>query len=301
MKLKLEGQELALPDFIIIGAQKAGTASMYHVLKHHPEVQMSSKKEVSFFNIEVRFQKGLPFYSSYFAHAEPGKVLGEATPNYLLCPKTPKRIAEALPQAKLIASLRNPVHRAFSAWRMDISTGSETRPFAEAVRRVPGYIENGRYHQQLSRYLDSFPRGQFLILLFEDLKASPDRFYEEIFSFIGVEPRGVDPSVFGINPNIGGTPKWSTVTAMLNAGFRARNAIRQTPLKGVVDNPWLYECGRWIRNKITKWNRKPEVRHPKIDSETASYIIELLADDISNLSRLLDRNLQHWMTIEPSA
>jgi hypothetical protein len=290
-------ESLALPDFIVIGAQKAGTSSMYNVLSTHPDVHMSSQKEIHYFDAEGRFRRGLSFYSSHFEHAPPGKVLGEATPRYLFCEKTPGRIAAVLPEVKLIASLRNPADRAFSAWQMQVVKGSETRPFASAVREEPNYIEFGRYHRQLSRYLELFPKEQLLVLLFEDLKEEPDGFYSRLFEFIGVDEKRVDPARFREIPNVGGTPKWSALTSAVNATYRTRNAVRNTVLKGLVNNYWVDRYGRTLRNKIASWNRKAALQRPKLDAETASYIVESLSDDIDKLANLLGRDLSHWKAV----
>lgn len=268
---------------------------MYKVLSQHSEVQMASQEEVSFFNIESRFQKGLSFYSSHFNDAEAGKVLGEVSPLYLYYEKSPARIAEVLPEVKLIASLRNPVDRAFSAWRMQVTKGSETRSFSEAVREEPIYIDNGRYYQQLSRYFDFFPREQFHILLFDVLKNNPDSFYAELFEFIGIKAGGVDSRVFNVIPNVGGEPKLTVVTSLLNAGYRTREAIRKTRFRWLVDDTWLDRYSRWSRNKVAAWNRRPTTQRLKPDRETSEFIIEVLGDDISKLSGLIGQDLSHWM------
>jgi hypothetical protein len=294
-------EELVLPHFIVIGAQKAGTTSIYRVLSQHPEVQMASQEEVSFFNIASRFQKGLSFYSSHFNDAEAGKVLGEVSPLYLCYEKSPVRIAEVLPEVKLIASLRNPVDRAFSAWRMQVTKGSETRSFSEAVREEPIYIENGRYYQQLSRYFDLFPSEQILVLPFDVLTSYPATFYGELFKFIGVKVDGVDAGIFDVIPNVGGEPKSTVVTSMLNVGYRTREAIRRTRFRWLVDDTWIDRYSRRSRNKVASWNRKPTTQRLKPDRETSEFIIEVLSDDVNKLSKLIGQDLSHWLVPKTNA
>lgn len=284
---------LSLPDFIVIGAQKAGTSSMYNVLSQYAGVQMASRTEVSFF--DLGFQRGLAHYQSFFKHAEPDLVMGEVSPGYLYFEPVPKRIAECLPQVKLIASLRNPVQRAFSAWRMQISKGSETRPFSEAVRENPIYLDYGRYYQQLSRYYDLFPSEQILVLLFDDLQATPDTFFSALLEFIEVDANGLDTNKLDVKDNIGGDPRWYSVTATLNTLYRMRNAVRKTPAGWLVDNRWIDHYSRRIRNNVAAWNRNPKAKRYTLDQETAEFIIGALAEDTSRLSTLIGRDVSHWM------
>lgn len=292
---------MPLPNFIVIGAQKAGTTSIYKVLSKHPEVQMASQEEVSFFDNEARFQKGLSFYSSHFSDVEPGRIQGEVSPLYLCYEKSPKRIADVLPEVKLIASLRNPVDRAFSAWRMQVTKGSETRPFLKAVREEAMYIEYGRYYQQLMRYFDFFPSEQIRILPFDVLKSDPQTFYADLFKFIGIKVDGVDASIFDVIPNVGGEPKWTVVTSMLNTGYRTREAIRRTRFKWLVDDSWIDRYSRRSRNKVAAWNRKPTTQRLKPDQETSEFIIEMLSDDINKLANLIGRDLSHWLVPKTNA
>jgi hypothetical protein len=106
----------ALPDFVIIGAQKCGTSSLYHLLTRHPHVERAATKELHFF--DLLFDEGIEWYRQCFPppKLKDGRrtIHGEATPGYLFHPLVPERMAEAVPQARLIALLRNPANRAYS-------------------------------------------------------------------------------------------------------------------------------------------------------------------------------------------
>lgn len=103
-----------LPNFLIVGAARAGTTSLYYYLKQHPDVFMSPKKEIDFFDVDKNFEKGLDWYERYFEGYTGQKAIGEASPLYMYLEKVPKRIAKVIPDVKLIFILRNPVDRAYS-------------------------------------------------------------------------------------------------------------------------------------------------------------------------------------------
>src|SRR5215210_506392 len=126
-----------LPDFLILGTEKGGTSTLYWTLCQHPLIEPATKKEVHFFDSRKWFEKDVRWYRSQFPALPPGDgpktVTGEASPYYLLHPHTPRRAFVTVPEAKLIALLRNPVDRAYSAYRHKVRRGQETLSFEEAL------------------------------------------------------------------------------------------------------------------------------------------------------------------------
>lgn len=203
-----------LPDFIVIGAQKAGTTSLDAYLREHPDVLPCAWKEVQFFH-GLRYLEGEDWYRRQFldpgdlrrvpAYRERQLINGEATPYYLFHPHVPERIAGMVPNARLIALLRDPVARAYSHYQHNVRRGKEPLPFADALKRedeiFPGeharmqadpgyrseayyrysYKQRGCYADQLERYYRLFPREQLLIVKSEDLFERPQETYAEIF------------------------------------------------------------------------------------------------------------------------
>jgi hypothetical protein len=168
--------EGTLPDFVIIGAQKGGTSLLYRLLIRHPLVEPAAMKELRFFN--NNFSEGLSWYGRYFPHRkyidDRKTVSGEATPAYLFDPLVPERMAKTVPDAKLIALLRNPVDRAYSHYQMWVRRGDEVRSFEEATRQEMAgetdarYLIRGLYAEQLERFSFFAERDQLLILKSED-------------------------------------------------------------------------------------------------------------------------------------
>ena len=211
-----------LPDFLILGAQKAGTTALYAYLRRHPHITGPSWKEVSFF--DRHWTRGEPWYRGNFPNVlrSRGDVVGEASPSYLFHPLAPQRVAVLVPSAKLIAVLRNPVDRAYSHYQHEVALGREPLSFEDALEAEdertrgeeerllaePGYFSyawwnytyaaRGRYAEQLERWLAVFPREQLLILPSEELLGEPERTHTRVLEFLGAQPHRLDayPRVF---------------------------------------------------------------------------------------------------------
>jgi hypothetical protein len=199
------------PDFIIIGAQKAGTSSLFHYLSKHPQIEVSLRKEVHFF--DRNYDKGVFWYKAHFPVADDGKkvITGEASPYYLFHPLVPGRIKELLPGVKLIVILRDPVDRAYSHYSMQVEKKREPLSFEEAIEkeenRLEGesgfgfahqkysYVSRSRYAEQLRRWYELFPKEHLYIMTLEELKKDPEGTLSRLYEFLGVGPASVDTSI----------------------------------------------------------------------------------------------------------
>ena len=191
-------------DFIIAGAQKAGTTALFDYLGDHPQIGLSDVKEVHFFDDEGQDWRA-PDYGAYHAHfdlADRNLVWGEATPIYLYWKDSLARIRAYNPGIRLIVLLRDPVARAYSHWKMEFARGAETHPFDWCVRagrqrlsaaepwgfhREFSYVERGYYGAQIEHLLSLFPADQLLVLRAEDLEAKPGPVLETVSAFLGVD------------------------------------------------------------------------------------------------------------------
>ncbi len=207
-----------LPDYVIIGAQKCGTSSLYRYLNEHPSVAPAAGKEVHYF--DWHFHRGPGWYRAHFPTAlyrevfrvRTGQrlVTGEASPYYMFHPHVPKRIATLLPRVKLIALLRDPVERTVSAYHHQVRSGSEPLTLEEAldreqarlkpeldriatdesyrslVHRRFSYATRGIYADQLDAWFRVFPREQMLILRSEDFFDDPAGILVQTQDFLGL-------------------------------------------------------------------------------------------------------------------
>jgi len=207
-----------LPDFLIIGAARSGTTSLYEYLSQHPSVIPGVGKEVYFF--DKKFDKGINWYKSFFPtklnksrlenKQKRNCLTGEATPRYLYHPHTPKRVLDLLPNVKLIVLLRNPIDRAYSHYQMEYASGHEKLSFEDAIsqeeERVKddkekmfangsfysvefyrkSYLTRGIYADQLKRWFEYFSREKFLILKSEDFYSKTSEVYQQVLDFLGL-------------------------------------------------------------------------------------------------------------------
>jgi hypothetical protein len=184
----------ALPDFVVIGAAKSGTSFFYHLLTRHPLVQPPAFKEPHYFNF-VAEDEGVEWYRRCFPQPrwEGGRrtITGEASPGYLSHALAPERMAEVIPGVRLIALLRNPVERTYSAYHWRVQHWQETRTFEEAIEadRDDGagpQLSNSIYVDQLMRWMRFFPREQLLVIKSEELFESPTETLKAAFEFLGL-------------------------------------------------------------------------------------------------------------------
>lgn len=208
------------PDFLVIGAQKAGTTALYAYLRWHPTITGPFWKEVSFF--DRHWWRGESWYRGQLPFRRQGTLVGEASPSYLLHPLAPARARTVAPDARLIALLREPVARAYSHYQHEVALGREPLSFESALaaedERLDGEVERllsdprafsrewwdhtyasrGLYAEQLERWLACFPREQLLVVTTEELGERPAETYAAILAFLGAAPYSLDayPRIF---------------------------------------------------------------------------------------------------------
>ena len=205
-----------LPNFLVLGAQKAGTTALYEYLRRHPQITGPSWKEVSFF--DRHWARGERWYRGNFPNLARTreKLVGEASPSYVFHPLAPQRVQELVPEARLIVLVRNPVDRALSQYNHEVALGREPLPFEEALdaeeERLRGedermaadpryfsrewwshtYKARGRYAEQLERWLAVFPREQLLVLPSDDLGSDPAQAHAQVLEFLGASAQRLD-------------------------------------------------------------------------------------------------------------
>ncbi len=311
-----------MPNFLIIGAAKCGTSSLYHYLQQHPQIFMSPWKEPAFFAYEGKRPDfhgpadkwvssytvtDVDDYRALFAGVTDEIAVGEASPAYLHSPEAPQRIQHHIPGVKLIAILRNPVDRAYSMYRMFFRQGREPiQDFAEVIR-VEGtrmrdnwapawyYVHGGMYYAHLQRYYKHFSHQQIRVYLMEDYKTDPHGFLCDVFGFLGVDET-FEPDV-SVQHNVGShVPKNQSVNAFLSktvfwlAGPNPIRAIlrRFLPARlGVIALPVVS-----LLKKVQQANMAPSSPLlPEVRQELQS----MYREDILQLENLIDHDLSAWL------
>lgn len=297
------------PHFLIIGAAKSGTTSIYEGLKQHPKIQMSSVKEPNFFALEgsdLAFKPGSTTsgyleecvtdwdqYLQLFHPSNGHKILGEASPIYLYDTNAAKRIHQYIPTAKLIVILRNPIERAYSNFLQHVREGIETTDsFSTAIeleeRRLAekwwwgfAYIKAGFYHQQLLRYTNIFASDQIKIYLYDDFKLSPEDILRDIFQFLDVDPAFTSSSL-STQHNVGGAPQNKALHSFLS---------KPNPLK----EPFKRLLPQKLRKRLVTNLKARNLAKPPLDNDLKRMLTEIYRSDILKLSTLIDRDLSAWL------
>jgi hypothetical protein len=276
-----------LPNFIIIGATKCGTTSLYHYLRQHPFVFMSTPKEPEFFLGKGRFSIREQ-YEALFDGVNGESAVGEASVGYFHSPEACARLKDLLPDARLIAVLRDPADRAYSHYNMLVAHGAiPDRPYLDVLKeaRHTGDYQNtgvptSRYATSLRRYFEAFGQENVCVYFFHDFKSDATATARSIFDHIGVDS-GFEPDT----------------THRHNEGRRPRSdwLHRLIWSKSIVKDAVKFVLPDVLRQQISRamhqFNRAPV---PPLSEEARRIIIERLSDDIEQTEELLGEDLSAW-------
>ena len=270
-----------LPTFLICGAPKAGTTSLFTYLSQHPNIFCPSLKEPMFFCNQ--YQKGLSWYESIFKEHKHEKEIGEASSWYMRDEKTPARIFKIIPDIKLLFVLRNPIDRAYSSFWYSKQKGfsQSNLSFSEVIKNHPGYngiIDTGFYYQQISRYMQYFREDKMYFILSEELRNNSHKVLKSVFNFLEVDdsfvPRDIkneNITIYPRNPKIYNL--FSTKMTKLDNFFLRKSYLRP------------------IRRRLFFSKGQKKI---KIDQNDRDFLFKIYQQDISQLSQLIKQDLSHW-------
>lgn len=289
-----------MPNFLIIGANRSGTTSLYLYLREHPEVFMPDRKEPHYFVAEQLSTLRVPAaraairdrasYERLFSKAGDRPARGEASTAYLYFDGAADRIkAELGERVRLLAVLRQPADRAYSAYLLQKREGLESASdFAEALRLEPQRIrrgEGGRYRdfgyygEQLSRYYRVFRREQVRVYLYEELVRDPVAVAQDAFTFLGVDPTFKPSTSVAANP--GGIPTRSLVAALVGWRSPLRPVLRVLPPRA--------------RERLKEAVGRRVLVRPPLEPALRADLTRGFEQDIRLLARLIERDLSHWL------
>lgn len=301
---------MALPDFFVIGAPKAGTTALHVALDRHPALFMSRVKEPKFFLTDgappVRGGPGdaktfreyvwrRADYEALFAAAPDGTRRGESTPFYLYDPAAQRRLAAAVPTARMIALLRDPIDRAHSNWAHLWSAGLEPESDFVAACRLERqraaagwapfwrYLDIGRYGQQLERLYALFPPEQVLLLRYRELREAPRASLDRICAHLAVDT-GVltDVPAENVTTHARDSVRNRITSRVLRAGAAVEHQLPPT---------WWPRIARVLAREL---QREQRPRHG-VTSEQRAELIPRFVDDVRLLERLTGRSFSDWL------
>ena len=292
---------MTMPNFLIIGAMKSGTTALYYYLEQHPEIYMSPVKEPNFFSSQEQENAAdavtnIGTYQHLFRGGSGKKAIGEASHSYLYEPRAAAEIRRYVPEAKLIAILRNPIDRAYSHFLHMVRSGTEhLDDFAQALqeeeevgiykeRTFQDYIGRGLYYDQLKRYFGTFPREQVRVYLYEDLSDAPISTVQDAFGFLKVDDSFV-PDV-SLRRNVSGQPKYKTLDGLLRRQSRIKHAAKI----------YLPAKMRWRLSKaFDDLKTRNLAEPPPLQSEVRRQLIRVYREDILKVQGLIHRDLSGWL------
>lgn len=245
-------------DFLVIGAQKSGTTSLFKYMENHPSLYLPPQKEVNFFVSPKRSPLDIDWYlQTHFSGVAEDRLWGEVSPSYMSYSAAPGNIYNWCPDVKLVAILRNPIDRTYSHYRMTVRRGTESRTFRRAVEELsrdrarvpetkvpddsPFLLEFGRYWETLSNYLRYFDREQILILFQEDLDSRPEEVLVRLFSFLGVDD-GYRPPNLGKSYHVSGGKRFFG----LGGWLRQRKTLKRAAKRILVSKRSLDAARFWF-------------------------------------------------------
>ncbi|MEM9542897.1 MAG: sulfotransferase [Cyanobacteria bacterium P01_E01_bin.42] len=300
---------MTLPNFLILGAAKTATTSIYRYLKQHPQIFMSGAKEPNFFAFEgeppnFRGPRDLDEptiidierYRTLFDSVTDELAIGEASVLYLSTPHTPERIHHHIPDAKLMAFVRDPVDRAFSNFlhlrreKREPFQDFEAALQAESERIEQGwkpfwyYKQQGFYYQHLQRYLQYFDRDRLGVWLFEDFQKDPLTVLQQIFQFLEVD----DSFMPDISEKVRVTPR-QPKNKTLHYLFSQPNPIKDT-LKHFLPSQWRKKVREEVKQKNMTVKEKPS-------SILRKKLIDDYREDILQLQDFLKKDLSTWLKV----
>ena len=285
-------------SFVVIGAGKSGTTSLYEHLRQHPEIHLPAGKEHPFFSVDDVYERGWATYAARtFSDAEPSQLLGKVEPAYMSHSRhVARRLHQLFPDVKLIAILRDPVERALSDFEMHRARGHEHRTASEAIGdeleakppRETGYVARGEYGRILSDYLELFPVDQLLVLSTARLAETPESVLADIWGFLGVA--AFSPS----NATVAYRPGAGTGLALQRWGIAAsrRQSLRALWLR--LPMSARYAIGRRFAEVGYRLDRRPvanaqarEAPSARLGEDTARRLRDHYSHDLNLLVSLV--------------
>ena len=294
------------PDFLIIGAARAGTTSFYDYLKQHPQIFMPFNKEPMFYALEGRDvafagpgddkeinKKSITEMSAYldlFRNARSDQIIGEASTLYFYHEAAAPNIKRHAPDSKLFLILRNPIDRAFSAYLYLVRDQRETAGSFEIALEEEGsrirqnwehiwhYKSMGYYGAQLERLYGYFSRDQVRVYLYEDLQESPTTVLHDAYSFLGIRSDFIANTT--VRHNQGGVATQGMISALLTRPSKLKQRVK----------PWLpsFLQNLYINEKHRRLSK------PGLKESTRKRLIDVYATDIDKLEQLIGRDLSSW-------
>lgn len=265
------------PNFIFIGTQRSASTWIFNCCLEHPEIFVPQIKDTEFFSNYYSY--GLDYYKKYFIYSALYKAVGEISPDCLYHKKCAERIHRHFPDIKLIMVLRNPINRAFSAYKKFIADKYKIS-FDEAIKRFPNLINYGLYYKQIENYLRYFSMNSMFIAIYEkEIVDDNDTYIERLFNFLNVD------NTF--------KPSWVGKKSNISNYIYLRRIVSKYNLHWLIRYLKVIKCDMLI-NKLYYSFISHQNIHEQISQHTIDHLTEIYSEPINKLEKLLNQKILVW-------
>jgi hypothetical protein len=280
------------PDFIIAGTQKTGTTWLFDCLQEHPDILMPKKgnnrpDSLNYFD-GMNYHRGESWYLSHFEHYNGEHLVGEETPSYIRSLSAPKRIAQTYPDVDLLFCVRNPIDRAFSHY-WHLKSRNKISVDFEACLNSPDFYQDwvvpGFYNHHIQRYLEYFNKKQIYILFFDDLVQDDHAYIKNVYKLLDVDD-SFAPSRLDEKEN----QAWASGSLYRKAAYHFSKNAPQTLIETIRP---IHELYQRVLLSQSEYNEGPPL-------DVHQELAKIYESDVSNFSEYTDRDLNHWLTHNPS-
>lgn len=282
-------KEKKLPNFLLVGATKAATTWLYQCLKEHSEIFVPSLKEVNYFS--YRYSEGESWYLSFFEDVAEQKAIGELSPSYMICDDSPQRIYSLNPNMRLIFMLRDPIERAYSQYCMELRYNTVSENIEQEFDLESTIVQESLYYKHISAFTKLFPQENLKFIIYDDIKTNPQQVLSNLFEFLSVDAEFENPAIFKQSYAKLPRQKFARLYTLAVAVYRWINNNNSVGRK-ILNN--LKSQG--FNDKFHQLN-SVEKEYPQLSIDKKRELANFYQEDIKQLSQLLDRDLNHWLSI----
>jgi len=293
-------------SFIGVGAVKSGSSWMASLLQQHPEVCMSSRKEIAFFNAcnfdgtkNVSSSYGQEYYLKFWPKTE--KVKGEVSPQYLFDVESPRRIKEAFPNVHILIMLRDPKQVVYSHYLYEQSFNrsiDSSLPFLEALRKYPYLLKSACFSEQLERYFSIFDKDKIHIYFLDEVLKTQHEFSKQLYTDINLRDVNFKPDYASVNESK--QVNFNIINSLIRMPSLAKQKIERSFLSVMLEkvkrSKLFIRIVKWRNNMLDKNVKR--LNKPKMTLEEKSYLDAYFRNEIKNLERLLDVDLSRWQAVD---
>lgn len=276
-----------IPNFIVIGAARSGTTSLFQYLDAHPQIGMSPVKELNFFSRDAYEIKGLDWYRRRFPQRDDLLAVGEASTSYTTYPHVPDvaaRLADYNPEIRLVYVVRNPLERYVSHFLQRTKAGHETRKFDDTFRDLENetLAWQGRYYYQLSQYMRFFQRDQILVISFDQIKSDTPGVIRDLYRFLGVDEIATEESSEKIHNAAGAVMRKNAFGLALLRFYQAYIEQKNLPFRF-----------KKLFTRAANWGGTP-VQKPRLTPEQRRLLTDFYREDCRRLEEAFSIPTSHW-------